>query len=146
MVRRIRLQRVRRRRRDIDQCRGAAVVEFAIVVPIFILLIIGFIELGRALMVQQVLTNASRVGARAATMLNSTQAEVIDAVSDYAESVSVPSTQIVVTPDPAAATTGQEVTVSVSVDFSNVSWLPSPWFLNGATLTASSVMRKEGFN
>jgi Flp pilus assembly protein TadG len=135
-------QRTGRRRKR----RGAAVVEFAIVVPIFILLIIGFIELGRALMVQQVLTNASRVGARTATMLNSTQSEVVNAVSEYADSVSVQSTQVVVTPDPAAAQTGDEVSVTVSVDFANVSWLPAPWFLDGATLSASSVMRKEGFD
>lgn len=128
-----------------DQRRGAAAVEFAIVVPIFILLIIGFIELGRALMVQQVLTNASRVGARSAAMLNSTQAEVSNVVAEYAEGVSVSSAQVEISPDPAAAATGDEITVTVSVDFSSVSWLPSPWFLNGATLTASSVMRKEGF-
>ena len=43
--------------------RGAAATEFAIVAPVFFLMVIGFIEFGRALMVQQVLVNASRVGA-----------------------------------------------------------------------------------
>ena len=45
--------------------RGAAAAEFAIVAPVFFLMVIGFIEFGRALMVQQVLINASRVGAQA---------------------------------------------------------------------------------
>ena len=44
---------------------GAAATEFAIVAPVFFLMIIGFIEFGRALMVQQVLINASREGQRA---------------------------------------------------------------------------------
>ena len=46
--------------------RGAAVVEFAIVAPLFFLLIFGMIEYGRMVMVQQVITNASREGARRA--------------------------------------------------------------------------------
>ena len=40
------------RRRD---RRGSSVVEFALVAPVFFLLMIGIIEVGRALMVQQVL-------------------------------------------------------------------------------------------
>jgi Flp pilus assembly protein TadG len=40
------------------------VTEFAVVAPVFFLMVVGFLEFGRALMVQQVLINASRVGAR----------------------------------------------------------------------------------
>ncbi len=40
--------------------RGAAAVEFAIVAPVFFLLVFGMIEYGRMVMVQQVITNASR--------------------------------------------------------------------------------------
>jgi hypothetical protein len=31
----------------------------------------------------------------------------------------------------------------VSVPFNEVSWLPSPMYLGGRTLTASTVMRRE---
>ncbi len=48
--------------------RGAAVVEFAVVAPVFFLLVFGMIEFGRAIMVQQILTNASREGARVAVL------------------------------------------------------------------------------
>ena len=48
--------------------RGAAAVEFAVVAPIFLLLVFGMIEYGRMVMVQQVLTNASREGARCAVL------------------------------------------------------------------------------
>ena len=40
---------------------------------------------------------------------------------------------------------GTVITVTASVPFSNVSWMSSPWFLGGKTLTANSQMRKEGF-
>ncbi|HUG68005.1 MAG TPA: TadE family protein [Pirellulaceae bacterium] len=44
--------------------RGAAAVEFAAVAPIFVLLLFGMLEFGRMVMVQQILTNATREGAR----------------------------------------------------------------------------------
>jgi Flp pilus assembly protein TadG len=113
---------------------------------VFILLVIGIIEIGRALMVQQVLINASRVGARQAVLTGATTSAVKSAVQDYASSVAVPSVSVSVTPDPTAAKSGDTMTVTTSVNYNNVSWLSKPWFLGGKTLTASSKMRKEGFD
>jgi Flp pilus assembly protein TadG len=128
-----------------DQRRGAAVVEFAIVSPIFFMLILGMIEIGRALMVQQVLINASRVGARQAAMLTSSEAAVLSAVTGYCTGVGVSNVTAAVSPNPATAAAGSPITVTTSVAFGNVSWLPAPWFMGGKTLTSSAVMRKEGF-
>ncbi len=125
--------------------RGAAVAEFAIVAPVFFLMVIGFIEFGRALMVEQVLVNASRVGARMASTTGSTTSAVQSAVTDYATSVAVPGVSVTVSPDPASAAAGATITVTASVPFSNVSWMSAPWFLGSKTLTANSEMRKEGF-
>jgi Flp pilus assembly protein TadG len=124
---------------------GAAAVEFAIVAPIFFMLIIGMIEVGRAIMVQQVLINASRAGARRATMLSSTTTEVVNTVAEYTTGVGVPTVTATVSPDPATAEAGTPITVNTSVSFANVSWLPAPWFMGGKVLSSSSVMRKEGF-
>jgi Flp pilus assembly protein TadG len=44
--------------------RGAAMVEFAIILPLLILLLFGIIEFGLLLFNKQVITNASREGAR----------------------------------------------------------------------------------
>jgi Flp pilus assembly protein TadG len=129
-----------------NRCRGVAATEFAIVAPVFFLLMIGMIEFSRAMMVQQVLVNASRVGAREAVTVDSTLAGVVATVEDYANGVAVPGVTVGVTPDPSTADAGDVITVTTSVPYNNVSWLPAPWFLSGKTLTASSVMRKEGFN
>jgi Flp pilus assembly protein TadG len=137
--------RMRRGKRLANRC-GAAAVEFAIVAPVFFLLVIGMIEVGRAMMVQQVLINASRVGARQAVTAGATSSAVQNAVMDYATSVAVPSVSVNVTPDPAAAKSGDTMTVTTSVNYNNVSWLASPWFLGGKTLTSTSKMRKEGFD
>ena len=134
---------VRRIRRS--ERRGAAAVEFAIIAPIFILLMLGMIEVGRGVMVQQVLTNASRVGARRAIVLSTTMQQAKDAAEDYADAAGVSTVTAAVSPDPASADPGDEITVTVTVDFANVTWIPSPWFMGGKVLTATSVMRKEGF-
>jgi Flp pilus assembly protein TadG len=125
--------------------RGAAVTEFAIVAPVFFMMVIGFIEFGRALMVQQVLINASRVGARMASTTGATSASVQSVVQDYSTGVAVPGVSVVVTPNPTTAAAGTVITVTTSVPFSNVSWMTSPWFLKDKTLSANSQMRKEGF-
>jgi Flp pilus assembly protein TadG len=125
--------------------RGAAATEFAIVAPVFFLMVIGFIEFGRALMVQQVLINASRVGARQATTSGATTAQVQAAVQAYTSGVTVSGVVVTVSPEPSTAVAGTTITVNASVAFSNVSWMKSAWFLGGKTLKASSQMRKEGF-
>jgi Flp pilus assembly protein TadG len=108
-------------------------------------MVVGFIEFGRALMVQQVLINASRVGARQASTTGATLTEVQTAVEDYAAALAVPGVDVDVTPNPADADPGDPITVTTSVAFDEVSWMASPWFLGGKTLDASSEMRKEGF-
>ena len=124
--------------------RGAAAVEFAVVAPIFLLLVFGMIEYGRMVMVQQVLTNASREGARRAVLDGSTNQDVVDVVERYLTSGSIGGANITVNPtNPGDAAFGDPVAVSVDIQFSQVSWLPSPMYLGGRTLTATTVMRRE---
>jgi Flp pilus assembly protein TadG len=66
--------------------RGAAAVEFAVVAPVFFLMIFGMIEFGRMVMVQQILTNASREGARLGVLDNINESDVIQTVIDYTSS------------------------------------------------------------
>jgi hypothetical protein len=47
--------------------RGGVAVEFAILLPVFMLLLFGVIDFGHAFYLQQVVTSASREGARYAT-------------------------------------------------------------------------------
>jgi hypothetical protein len=126
--------------------RGAAVVEFAIVAPVFFLLVFGMIEYGRMVMVQQILTNASREGARQAVLDGATASNVETAVTNYLANASITGADVDINPpDPASAGYGTGITVTVTVPFSQVSWLPTPMFPGNQSmmLTASSVMRRE---
>ena len=131
-------------------------MEFAVVAPVFVLLVFGMIEYGRMVMVQQMLTNASREGARRAVLDGSTEADVRNVVKNYLTPANVPVADADITimiGDPAAAAAlstadfGDPVHVKVGINFGQVSWLPSPMYLNSSTrMEAVSVMRKESVN
>src|SRR5215469_16732561 len=96
--------------------RGAAVVEFALLLPALLLLLFGIIDFGRALNAQITLTQAAREGARLAALnqpnvVSRTQAA---AVGLSPVSVTVPSTC------PAGAGQGVNATVVASYSFSFV--------------------------
>jgi Flp pilus assembly protein TadG len=138
--------RSRRATQNSQSRRGVATVEFAIIAPLFFLLVLGCIEFSRALMVQQILTNASRTGAREAITLAGSESSAIEAASNFASGASVGGINVNVTPNPATAPSGEMISVTVTVPYDNVTWLPAPWFLGGRVLSATSVMRKEGFD
>jgi len=95
-------------------------------------------------MVQQVITNGSREGARMAILDGATTAEVSAAVANYLQNTSIAGANVTINPDPpSSAGYGEPVTVTVSISFDQVSWLPSPLFLGGSTMTATTVMRRE---
>jgi Flp pilus assembly protein TadG len=124
--------------------KGTAVVEFAVVAPIFFLFVMGMIEFGRMVMVEQVITNAAREGARVGVLDNSTSSTVTTAANKYLTSAGVSSATVTCSPDPpSSATYASPVSVTVSVPFNSVSWLPSPLFLGGKTLSYTATMRRE---
>jgi Flp pilus assembly protein TadG len=108
------------------------------------MLVFGMIEYGRMIMVQQVLTNASREGARRAVLDGATTEDVQTVVEDYLENGSVEGATIAVSPSPpSSAVAGDAVTVSVSIPFEDVSWLPGAFYLGETTLNADTVMSRE---
>lgn len=126
------------------QRRGAAVVEFAVVAPLFIMLVFGMIEYGRMVMVQQLIVNAAREGARLGVLDGASTADVTSVVNGYLTNASISGATVTVSPSPpSSAGYGAPVSVTVSIPFSQVSWLPSPMYLGGKTLTTTTVMRRE---
>lgn len=111
-------------------------------------MIFGIVEVGRMLQVQQAMTNASREGARRATLAAATVADVKAVVLDSLASsgISVTPDKVTVNPTDLNATPdGEPITVSVEIPFSQVTWLPSPMFSWGTsrTMRALTVMRRD---
>lgn len=126
--------------------RGAAVVEFAVVAPLLFLLILGLIEFGRMLMVQQILTNGAREGCRKAVLPGITTADVDSAIDNYMAGATISGHSKSYNPsNPGTAVQGTVVEVTVSVPYNQVSWLPvgNLQWLAGQTITSTVRMRKE---
>jgi Flp pilus assembly protein TadG len=85
--------------------KGAATVEFALVAPFFIVLLLGSLEFGRGFMVQQTITNATREGAREAVLPDATVDSVKTTAVDCLAraSIDISAEDVTVVPDPATA-------------------------------------------
>lgn len=125
---------------------GAAAVEFALVAPIFFFMVLGMVEVGRAITVQQILTNASREGARRAVLDGATSAEVTTFITDYLDGAALPGASATVSfpqGNPENASFGEPVEVQILIPYSAVSWVPTPMYLGNQNMSASTVMRRE---
>jgi Flp pilus assembly protein TadG len=97
--------------------RGTAAVEFALVVPILLLIVFGIIDFGRALNAQIVLTGAARDGVRLAALGYpdaAIQARVVAAAPDLS---GVTATVAASCPPGAGPTANAQVNVSYSFSF-----------------------------
>jgi len=123
---------------------GAAMIEFAIVAPLMILFTLGIIEMGRMTMVKQVLTNISREGARMATLPDATNTTVQTQIEQLLTGSKITGATVALNPSSiSSAPSGSLVTVTIAVTAENVSWLNTPLFMGGKSLTASTSMRRE---
>jgi Flp pilus assembly protein TadG len=109
----------RRRAASDSRDRGSVAVEFALLLPVLLLLIFGIIDFGRAINDQITLTQAAREGARLAALGYSTSAVTTRAQSAATGLSPVP-TVTVTTACPTGAGTGVDAVVKLTYTFSFV--------------------------
>ena len=96
---------------------GAAAVEFALIVPLLVVLVFGVIEFGRVFNVQISLTGAAREGARNMA-IHKNVADAKDAAWKAAPSVpGLSASNIAISPSTCVAGAKTTVTVTYTVDF-----------------------------
>ena len=139
-----------RQRRSTSE-RGTAIVESAIILPVFFLLLFGVFEASRFMNTQQVLTNAAREGARfAVTPLTQTNTlpstgQITTRVNDFLGSASI--TGATVTVDNAVSVVTGSITTTytrVRVDEPyQVLTVPGFFSMLQVTLRGEALMRNE---
>ena len=139
------------RRRDE---RGAAVVEFALILPVLVLFVFGIIQFGQAYSARIELTSAVREGARLAALGNTTEAAVAQATKAAAKGLNANDIQVTYTASPGSSCAGASSTTTVLVTTTSTT-MPTgtvvatydfrydiPLFGTGTwTLSATGVMR-----
>ena len=134
---------------------GAAMVELAAVLPVFMLTLIGIVEFGRAMSVAQLLNAAAREGCRAAIIDGSTNAEVTSLIkTQVAQTVNCAQASVTVTiqitsnssggtiSDVSAARPRDLISVDVVVPQADCSYAVSRW-LAGRVIRGQCAMRHE---
>ncbi len=133
---------------------GGAVVEFALVLPILVLILFGIVEFGLLLFNKQVITNASREGARAGIVQKVprlTTTDIENVINNYAQAHLItfasakpaPSTTV---PN-VCSTFGQDLSVTVTYPYQFLTLSNLMRFMgsgtNTITLTAQTTMKCE---
>jgi len=128
--------------------RGASAVEFAFIVPLLILLVLGIAEFGHAFQVQGTLSAAAREGVRAMALRNDpvdAKAVARDAASslnpgitDTQIKIQIVGTTATTCPTIGAGNTAVRLTITYPMPFL------TGFFGTGITLTGTGVMRCNG--
>ena len=136
--------RTRSRRRS--RHRGQAIVETALVLPIFLILVLAIVDFGLGLRAWITVTNAAREGARVAAVRGSCSAIEAQVMDTSGGLISDAATQIIIDPPTCNGTAGSPVSVTATYEYNFVTPLagllggviPSSW-----TIESESVMRVE---
>jgi Flp pilus assembly protein TadG len=122
--------------------RGTALVEFAFVLPLLLLICFGITEFGRAWMTVNIITSAAREGVRLAVVTAPDIPAVQQRVTDVCSAAGVvPSAITVVPPDPADP--NRRVSVTVETQFVVIPGNFLGTFSGTIPLTTTSIMRHE---
>jgi Flp pilus assembly protein TadG len=147
-----RLRQRRSYRRRGSPRAGAAAVEFALVAPLFLLLLAGIIEFGQAFRIEHALCNAARRGARSAVVDGAMNSQVVQKVKTHCvNTIGLRESDVTVVvavngqagADLDAAATGDEVRVTVSVPFSKAGVGFFANLFSGKVLSSSCALECE---
>ena len=100
---------------------GQSLVEFAMVLPLFLVLLFGLVDFGRAFYSWMIVTNAAREGARAGAVQqdwSTMQTAIYSSMCNpYPSSCSLPPAKLTLTQTGALGARGSQVDVTVSYAF-----------------------------
>ena len=123
-------------RRGEKSIRGQSLVEFALVLPVFLLLLIGVAEFGRAWMTRNILTGASREAVRIAAVQGNT-ASALSRANNILTSAGISGATVNIADDGAPYGTCS-VTVSYAFPVSIAGFVPLRPGRNPAMLTGKA--------
>lgn len=125
--------------------RGAAAVEFALLAPILILLLLGIMEFGRAYNVQITLSNAAREGVRVMAINNSATAAATSTAKTATKNAAAVLNPVLkdekifftyqatpaTTPVPTACAANVQVTVTIEYTLNTMTGIAGPFAMKG---------------
>jgi Flp pilus assembly protein TadG len=132
--------------------RGVVTVEFALMSPLLAAIVLGTFEVGRQMMVKQMLTETARAGCRVAILPASDSALVRAAINTVLTKRGIDPTAVTTTirvndvlTDARNAKRNDRIEVEVAIPFSAVSWTNGFFFISADAIQSEKVvMMREG--
>ncbi|WP_105617248.1 TadE/TadG family type IV pilus assembly protein [Vallitalea okinawensis] len=122
--------------------KGQSLVEFAIILPLVLIIILGIIEFGIMFNAYLTITSASREGARLGAVGGS-DSEIESLISSITPQLNADKLVVTITPSEGARDRGDSITVTASYDYQVLIPLLGDIISNLVDLTAQTVMRVE---
>lgn len=132
-----------RLRRGAGKRRGVALVEFAITLPLFVMIVLGTIEACNVIYLKQSCEIAAYEAVRATLIKGTTLGSCTLRANNVLTQRGVQGATVTITPagfDTAAY--GTNITVNVTAPCNSNGWFPG-WFYNGRNVVGEVVMMKE---
>lgn len=123
--------------------RGAAVVEFAVCIPVLVLLTIGAIQVTDAIYLKNSLRVVAYETARESVETSHTNADAMTRANEVIALWNIKNATVTFDPaDISTAVAGQPITVTVSAPANDNTVMPG-WFFRGKDIRSSMVMVRE---
>lgn len=127
---------------NIHNQKGQSLVEFAIIVPILLLIVMGIFQFGMMLNAYLTIENVSREGARIG-IIGSSDAEINSAIIASSSNLDPLKLTVSITPDEASRKSGDTLTVKVTYNYELTIPIISNLFNSEAVLNGQTSMRIE---
>jgi hypothetical protein len=119
--------------------RGQSLVEFALILPLFMIVLFGIMEFGRLWEMSNLITSASREGARVAAISGSSQSQAINAAQHVLSAANIDDATVTVS----GPNSESEVSVTVTLPYTPLTGSIIPG-LDNFSISRSTIMRWEG--
>ena len=123
--------------------KGQTMVEFALLLPVFLMLVLGVVDISRAFFALQSISAASREGARTGILTNSNNAQVNAAVNNYLAAANLPGCNAAGANWGAGFPPGSSTTVTVTCQFTVMIGTIVPGWAGTFNLSQTTTMRHE---
>lgn len=128
--------------KGIKNQKGQALVEFAMIVPILLLLVMGIVQLGMMINSYITIENASREGARSGSV-GDTDSEIRNVVISTSPTLDAKYLTVTITPSEASRVSGDTLTVKLTYNYKITIPIISRLFNDVVVLNSQTSMRVE---
>ena len=126
--------------------RAAAAAEFAVLAPLLGVIIIGMVEMSRAMMAKVILNDAARKACRTGILPTGSNTTVTNEINNILTDNNVATSSATITiavngtvADANTAKQNDRVSVKVAVPYTQFAWIP-PFFLGSTTVESEKVV------